>query len=59
MLIEQVQFRHWVSVDPCNLEIEEKTFIDLGPIDLFYSKMSSLRHYFIAKQQRAFLNHTN
>ena len=51
-LIEQVQFRQWVSVDRCNLEILEKSSEEF--IDLFCSKLSSLvRHDFIAKQQGA------
>lgn len=56
-LIEQVQFRQWVSVDRCTLDILQKTSEEF--IDLFCSQMSSLvQHDFIAKQQRAFLNYT-
>ncbi|GBN46744.1 hypothetical protein AVEN_184302-1 [Araneus ventricosus] len=55
-LIEQVQFRQWISVDRCNLEILEKSSEEF--IDLFCSKLSFLvRHDFIAKQQRAFFNY--
>ncbi|GBM58687.1 hypothetical protein AVEN_256464-1 [Araneus ventricosus] len=50
-LIEQVQFRQWISVDRCNLEILEKSSEEF---DLFCSKLSSLVwHDFIAKQQGA------
>lgn len=53
-LIERVQFRQWVSVDRCNLEITERSSEEF--IDLFCSKMSALvRHDFIAKQQGRFL----
>lgn len=56
-LIEKVQFRQWVSVDRCNLEMFEKSSEEF--IDLFCSKLSSLvQHDFIAKQQGAFFNYT-
>lgn len=55
--IEKVQFRQWISVDRCNLQILEKDSDEF--IDLFCSKLSSLvQHDFIAKQQGYFLNYT-
>lgn len=55
--VEKVQFRQWVSVDRCNLQILEKDSDEF--IELFCKKLSSLiQHDFIAKQQRSFLNYT-
>ncbi|GBM76603.1 hypothetical protein AVEN_13304-1 [Araneus ventricosus] len=50
-------FHHWVSVDRCNLETFKKSADEF--VDIFCRDLKVLfRHYFIAKQQSAFMANT-
>ncbi|GBN27143.1 hypothetical protein AVEN_172052-1 [Araneus ventricosus] len=56
-LIETVTFHHWVSVDRCNLETLKKSADEF--VDIFCRDLNVLlRHYFLAKQQSAFMANT-
>ncbi|GBL88740.1 hypothetical protein AVEN_158878-1 [Araneus ventricosus] len=56
-LIETVTFHHWVSVDRCNLETLKKSADEF--VDIFCRDLKVLlRHYFIVKQQSAFMANT-